>query len=222
MLVADRMTRNPKTCEPNVQLYEARDILIRGGFRRLPVMESGVLVGIITDRDIREVLLPPDVPELLIERYDLLRVRRVKDHMARNPITIDSGSPLEVAAELFHRNSFGGLPVMEKERLVGIICQRDVMGGLLEGMGVHPGTFRFAISFSEKRSFILSKVLDIAERQGALPLCVLTDPERERNQNKRCYSIRISRSDPNIILPYLKELGVEVSEVVMEGRMADS
>ena len=86
MRVADLMRTEPKSCTPEASLQDARDLMQKGKFRHLPVMEEDELVGVITDRDIRSFLLPSDIPENIKERMDLLKVRRVGDHMS-TPVT---------------------------------------------------------------------------------------------------------------------------------------
>ena len=112
--VADAMTPDPTTVAPDDSLRLARDRLAEGGVRRLPVMQSGRLVGIVADRDLRRATNSPFV---LRERwYDDLILDQVKvwGAMTANPITVDADAPLVVAAQLMRDHKIGGLPVMKK------------------------------------------------------------------------------------------------------------
>jgi acetoin utilization protein AcuB len=193
MLVADWMTRNPITCEPGFTLSEARDIMKQGGFRRLPVVVAGDLVGIITDRDIRK------------KQVDLLRVN---DSMIRNPITIEADAPLELAAEIFFKNKFGGLPVLDMERLVGIITQLDVLSGLFDYLGVNQGGFCFTFEVPQRESAILPEILRVVASQGALTLSVLSNLDRTEGSDMMQYVIRVKGAMPEQMIPHLKQFGV--------------
>jgi CBS domain-containing protein len=60
--VADRMTRNPETIEPDESLQQAAVLMIHGGFRHLPVVEAGRIVGMLSIRDLMRVVLEDSVP----------------------------------------------------------------------------------------------------------------------------------------------------------------
>jgi acetoin utilization protein AcuB len=154
--VADVMTPDPVTVVPDDSLRLARDRMAEGNFRRLPVVQSGRLVGIVTDRDLRRVTNSPFV---LRERwYDDLILDQVKvwGAMTANPVTVEANAPLVVAAQLMRDHKIGGLPVVTGEyprstqqvqgvdRLVGIITETDLLDyliELLEGKAEHHESF---------------------------------------------------------------------------------
>jgi acetoin utilization protein AcuB len=154
--VADVMTPDPVTVVPDDSLRLARDRMAEGNFRRLPVVQSGRLVGIVTDRDLRRATNSPFV---LRERwYDDLILDQVKvwGAMTANPVTVEANAPLVVAAQLMHDHKIGGLPVVAGEyprstqqvqgacRLVGIITETDLLDyliELLEGKAESHGSF---------------------------------------------------------------------------------
>ncbi|MEJ2558249.1 MAG: CBS domain-containing protein [Anaerolineae bacterium] len=142
--VADVMTPDPVTVVPDDSLRLARDRMAEGNFRRLPVVQSGRLVGIVTDRDLRRATNSPFV---LRERwYDDLILDQVKvwGAMTANPVTVEANAPLVVAAQLMRDHKIGGLPVVMGEyprsvqqmqgtnRLVGIITETDLLDYLIK------------------------------------------------------------------------------------------
>ena len=137
--VADVMTRNPVTVAPDDSLRLARDRMAEGNFRRLPVVQSGRLVGILTNRDVRRATNSPFV---LRERwYDDLILDQIKvwGAMTANPITIMVDAPLVVAAQLMRDYRIGGLPVMkvtdphsDEGQLTGIITETDLLDYLIK------------------------------------------------------------------------------------------
>ena len=136
--VAEVMTPDPITVMPDDSLRLARDRMAEGNFRRLPVVQGGRLVGIITDRDLRRAANSPFV---LRERwYDDLILDQIKvwGAMTANPITVEANAPLVIAARLMRDHKIGGLPVVAAEtepegekRLVGIITETDLLNYLI-------------------------------------------------------------------------------------------
>ncbi len=119
MRVADRMTKNPVTVTPDASLAKAKTLMEAGGFRRLPVVEKDKLVGIITDRDIRQHL-------------GYLDATRVNGAMTAGPMTVPSHSSVQDAARLMLEHKVGGLPVVDDGRLVGIVTTSDLLHALLD------------------------------------------------------------------------------------------
>ena len=132
MLVRDVMTPNPVTIGPNQSIGTALARLRRGNFRRLPVVENGKLVGIVTDRDLR---LAMNSPYVLREGwYDsyLMEHIEVRNCMTAHPITISPVDDLIEAARLLKTHKFGGLPVVQEDgKLVGILTETDMLDCLI-------------------------------------------------------------------------------------------
>lgn len=131
MLVRDVMTTNPTVIAPTDTLQTALEKMAEVG-RRLPVVQEGRLVGIITDRDLR---LSMNSPLILRERWQddyLLQHTYVSTYMTTNPTTISPDSPLQTAANLMLDGRFSGLPVVDEDHhVVGIITVTDLMHALI-------------------------------------------------------------------------------------------
>jgi acetoin utilization protein AcuB len=119
------MTENIITITPQTTLPEAQRIMFEHKIRRLPVVKSDKLVGIVTLGDIREVK-PSDATTLSIYELNYLIDRvTVKDFMTPNPITISPDATIGDAARLMVEHKVGGLPVVDHDKLVGIITETD-------------------------------------------------------------------------------------------------
>ncbi|RIH82485.1 Inosine-5'-monophosphate dehydrogenase [Calidithermus terrae] len=128
------MTADPVTVTPETTVPDAALIMRQGGFRRLPVMEDGKLVGIVTDRDLKEAM-PSDATSLSIWEINYLVAKLpVREVMSYPVISIDESATLEQAAKTMLENKLGGLPVVSGEKLVGIVTVSDVLRAF-----VHPG-----------------------------------------------------------------------------------
>ncbi|ADD29093.1 CBS domain-containing protein [Meiothermus ruber] len=132
MLVKDFMTPDPQVVTPDVAVPEAAQIMKKGGFRRLPVVEEGRLVGIVTDRDLKEAM-PSDATSLSIWEINYLISRlSVGEIMTRDPISVADTLPLQAAAKLMLEYKVGGLPVVHEGKLVGIVTVTDVLRAFLQ------------------------------------------------------------------------------------------
>jgi len=136
MLVQHWMSRDVVTVEAETPFLEARLILKEKGIRHLPVVDHGKLIGVITDRDLKEAAPSGatglDVYEL---NYLLLRMK-VRDLIKKEPITIKPTNSVEKAALLMHDHKIGCLPVVEESgNLIGVITETDLLGVMVEILG---------------------------------------------------------------------------------------
>lgn len=114
MFVWERMTRNAITVGPEDSLAIAAQKLSEGKFRRLPVIEDGELVGILSEYD--------------LEAYrNSLLWTSVREVMTPDPIVVEPSATLDYAAGLIASHRVGALPVMSCGKLVGIISARDML-----------------------------------------------------------------------------------------------
>ncbi len=125
-IVREWMTPNPITIEPHTSLGQANRLMKEHSIRRLPVVDHGKLAGIVTLGDLREAS-PSDATSLSIfEIHYLLAKLTVKDIMTREPITVAPEATVYEAARLLFENKIGGLPVVDRGQVVGIITESDI------------------------------------------------------------------------------------------------
>jgi len=122
------MTLHPTTLEASERIPEAVKKLERGGFRHLPVLERGALVGMVSDRDLRAAL-PSDATTLsrweMGELIEGVEVRAIMTHPLE---TITPDAPLEQAARRLYELAVGALAVVDNAgQLVGIISVQDLL-----------------------------------------------------------------------------------------------
>lgn len=130
-VTADIMSGAVITVTPDSSIGVAIALMREGGFRRLPVVEEGRLVGIVTDRDLRQAT---NSPLVLRERWYsdfLLEAIKVKSCMTPDPITIAPETPLLDAVRLLRQHKIGGLPVVEAGAVTGIITTTDILDYLI-------------------------------------------------------------------------------------------
>jgi acetoin utilization protein AcuB len=124
------MIPNPITIGPKATGAEAEALMEAHRIRHLPVVAENLLVGMITDRDIRLASMPR--PRKEPKRSDaLLQLIRVEQLMTRDLVTVTPVTLIGEAARLMLERGPGALPVLESERLVGIISQGDLLKALI-------------------------------------------------------------------------------------------
>ncbi len=125
-LVRDWMTPNPVTITITATLPDAHKLMETRKIRRLPVMDGDKLVGIITRGDVRGAQ-PSDATSLSIWEINYLLSRLTVDRvMHRQVLTIAPDTTVRDAARQMLESKIAGLPVMEGDRLVGIITESDI------------------------------------------------------------------------------------------------
>jgi len=136
MKVKEVMTRDPLTIDPEAPLGTAMDVMRRKRIRHLPVIDdTGRLLGIITDRDLRQATFAPALAEHLslgAQRRlrgigQALEDLRVKHAMTWVVVTTDPEATIARAAVVMFERRIGSLPVVEDGKLVGILTERDLL-----------------------------------------------------------------------------------------------
>jgi acetoin utilization protein AcuB len=130
-IVRDFMTAPVTSVPQDASLLDAALTFRSTGFRYLPVVEGGRIVGVISDRDVQRVS-PSLFSKLSQEEYNhVFRTTPIKDVMTRNPITVTPGTPLSEAATILDEHKVGCLPVVQDGQLVGIITVIDMLKVLI-------------------------------------------------------------------------------------------
>ena len=127
LTVGDCMSVDPVTVAPRDSLQRVIELLRRRDIRAVPVVEDGKLVGIVTDRDVRQVA--PAYP-LFREEEEIRRYTEnltVTAAMSADPLTVSPTTPLVEAAKILETYRISSLPVVEGVRVVGILSVTDLL-----------------------------------------------------------------------------------------------
>ena len=134
MLVGDYMTRDPITVEEDASMKEAMLLLRTHHIRHLPVATGKLLVGMVSDRDIKRAS-----PSILqgIDKADfeqLMEDTPVSRIMTREPFTVNENTPLIEAVQILIERKFGSLPVVDGKEVIGIFTEIDALKVLLDSL----------------------------------------------------------------------------------------
>ena len=126
-LVNDWMTRQVITISPDVTLPEADRLMTEKKIRRLPVVQNGRLIGIVTRGDVRGAQASEATSLSIWELNYLLARLKIEDIMTREPQVISPQATIKEASKLMHDEKISGLPVVDEEgRILGIITESDI------------------------------------------------------------------------------------------------
>ncbi len=166
MFVKNKMTTNPFTVSPDNNVPEAHEIMKEHGIKRLPVIKNGKLVGIVSKEDILKASPSQATTFSINEVTYLLSKTKISQIMKKNPISISPDALLEEAALLMRDNAIGFLPVVENDKLVGIITESDIFDSFIEMLAFRdPGT-RLTIEADDEPG-ILANLTGIFGNHGA-------------------------------------------------------
>ena len=213
MYISRHMTTNPITISPSMYLPEARALLNDYLFRHLPVVDAqGVLVGMLTDRDLRSAypssVLSDSESRLVYERVEKTEVAEI---MSTDCVSLTPDSTLDDALYLFDRDQMGALPVVEDGQVVGVFSIRDLTAAYKTSFGLgEKGAVLIGLNDDGSEN-ILTRLVLLLEKER-IPFTRLL-----RIQNKSdgdAIYIRINTFKIAAVLDLLKENGFSVKRFV--------
>ncbi len=215
MLVRDRMSPGPVTITTKQTVADAFALLREKKIRRLPVVDRGKLVGIITDRDLSEVS-PSPATSLSIFEINYLLSKMTIDKVIRRQklITIRPDAFLEEAALLMRDHNIGALPVVENGELVGIITESDIFDAFIEIMGMDERGTRLNLEIEDKPG-TLAKIMNTIFQHGGdvSSLAVF-----QKRSGTGILVVKLRNEEAGSIVEDLTRQGLTVRSVVWPGR----
>lgn len=195
MKVKNWMKSEPVTIGRTMLIQQAAELMKKHSIRHLPVVEGDLLVGFITQTDLRQFFFPSMVEDI-----------PVHDVMVVNPYTIDVNAGIDQAARMIHDFKIGGLPVVEGNKLVGVITASDIVSGFIEVMGLLQTSTRLDVIIDEEGG--VDEVTRIIKEKNIEIFSVAT---ANKTANSRVYYFRLGKGD---IEPVVKALEVAGHKVV--------
>jgi acetoin utilization protein AcuB len=209
----ERIQRNPLTIAPDASFFEARSLIHEKGVRHLPVVDKhGKLVGIVTDRDIREAA-PSDATLLSVQELNFL-LGKLKVSAFMTPkdklITITPDAVIEEAVQLMHDHKIGCLPVLEEGKLHGIFTETDALDHFVDIFGLKQKGTRLTIAIEDKPGVLL-EVLQVFKKHNVNVISIITPSFMV--EGKRVAAIRIKTEDYKEIVKDLEKAGYDVLSI---------
>ncbi|MBW1725396.1 MAG: CBS domain-containing protein [Deltaproteobacteria bacterium] len=209
MYVGRIMNTYLMTVPPDTSLQKAKEIIDEKRINHLLVVDkTGNLIGIVSDRDVKQSSASPATSLSVHELNYLLTQLTVEPIMAKKIITISPGTTIERAALIMQKNRINALPVIEDEKLVGIITSTDVMRVLLRAIGFGEGSARFAV-LVEDRVGIIAEVSRILKDQQISIRSLVTWPEKDYSGIYQLV-MRVASTDKDDAVSALSNQGFKV------------
>lgn len=129
------MTRELTTLPHDATLLDAVLLMRSSGFRHVPVVNGDKLVGLLSDRDVQRAS-PSIFGKMTPEEYNrIFETTPLAKVMAKEPVTVTPATPVTEVVKMMYERKFGSVPVVEGEKLVGIVTTTDLLGLLSKLLG---------------------------------------------------------------------------------------
>lgn len=207
MRVSRFMQTNVITIPSNTLITDAQKIMQQNDIRRLPVVDHGKLVGIITRSRLRDAAPSVATSLSVWELNYLLSKITVKELMETKVLTVSPDSTIEDAAAVMAENRIGAMPVMQGDKLVGIITATDLFRLLIDVLGVRQPGVRIQIEEPYKSKPFGSLTEIFAEHSvPILSVFTFTDPQTHRQD----MVIRVGTADAEFMTKVMRDNGFTV------------
>ena len=210
MLVKDIMTTNVVTIPSNTPVMEARKLMEVHRIERLPVVDKGKLVGIVT-KDLVQRAGPSEATSLSVWEINYLMAKMtVKEIMKKEVVTVPPDVTVECAVATAQECGVGSLPVLEGNSLVGIVTTNDFFYQILNPLlGIKEGGKRITV-YGADTADQMCKVLDVIKNEGIgiKAMHTMAVPEAVSKD----LIVHLDTEDINRIMAQLKGLGFHLDE----------
>ena len=208
MLVKDWMTPAPLTIAPDTVVLEALKLLKAHKFRRLPVVDGAKLVGIVTDKDLKDAMPTKATTLSVWELNYLLAKLTVREVMASPVKTCRAADTLESAALTMQSKKIAGLPVLDGAgALVGMLTITDVLGAFTQVLGLTEGGLRLTLEMPDVPGSL------VAASQAIQPANIVSVATAGSSNGKRKFVIRATGDTLEGLSERLTEAGIDVLNV---------
>ena len=180
MRIRDIMSTNVVAVDEKTSIHDAKKVMEAHKIRRLPVMKKDKLVGYLTERMLLEASPSPATALSIHELHYLLAKMTVKEIMVKKPFTVSPDMPPEEAMQLGQEMGYGGFPVVENGRVVGVVTESDIVRLMTRVLGVTKKGKRITIKTSNAFGN-MQKIMSILDANKAvlLSLMSLKEPDEE-------------------------------------------
>lgn len=184
---------------PDTSLSDAYALMRERGIRHLPIVNEGRLVGVVTDRDLR-------LATSSLQSTPFQATASVMQVMSSPVVTAAALDPVEEGARLMRRQKIGCLPVLDDDRLVGIVTGTDLLDALMRLTGLEKSSSRIEVRTTHRPEELAQLASAIAE-QGLSVHSMLS----YRHDDDFLHVIfRVNTIDPHQLVDALRNRGMEV------------
>jgi len=209
MRTKDLMTKNPITVDSETLVLDAQRIMKENNIRRLPIVDRGKLVGIITQHDLLEAAPSPATSLSIHELNYLLSKMKVKEIMKKNPVTLTPDTPFEEALRIGQEKKIGSFPVVDDGKLVGIATESDIIRFVTRILGIKEEGSRITIEGLGGKLGDLERIVSIVNQHHTIVLSMISLPRPEKKD--WMIVLRLKTNDPEPIVKDFRKAGFNVT-----------
>lgn len=207
--VRDSMTREVATLAPEASVAQAWQLLREREVRHIPIVEDGRLVGLVSDRDLRDAS-PVRKSDDGGEDENVFGWASMRDIMTTKPVTISPFDTIEHAAREIYDRKIGCLPVVEGGDLAGIITSSDMMRTLIELFGAGKSGTWLEVEVADEPGALAGIVDAISDRHVNLASVFVAPGHRV---SEKVIALRLETTNPKGVVGALEEAGYKVETV---------
>jgi acetoin utilization protein AcuB len=190
------MIKNPITISENASVKDAFDLMTAHSIRHLPIVtHENKFIGFVTLTDLKQAFIPSMVTDLSL-----------KDIMVKDPIVLQPDANIETAARIIYKHKISGIPVVENQKLVGIITTTDILEAFVSMMGLLTNSSRVDVALG-KNPKAFKEVSHIIQNNGGQIISVGMAPHRT---DENVYFFRLKPCEVKPIANALKRGGYKV------------
>ena len=213
MIVGEVMSKKLITVKKSDTLKKAQDLMVEKSIRHLPVIDGKELLGIITESDIRGAFMGKG-PKPSSTKVRALTPAKMKvaDYMTPDPMVVVPETHIEDAALIIYKYKIGALPVIKRNKLVGIVSIMDILGIFVELMGIIHSSSRVDVAM-DKTSGNFEKVSNIIHGESLNIISVGMAPH-SAGGNKQVYFFRLDLCDTTSVVKKIEDAGFKVISAI--------
>lgn len=211
MKVKDFMKTDVISIETKTSIMEAQNIMRKKNIKRLPVMNKGKLIGLVTKHMLLEASPSSATSLSVFELNYLLSEMTVDEIMVKDPITISPDYPVEAAIWLGKKHSVAAFPVVEDGKVIGMITEHDIAGVLSEVLGLENEGARITVKGLGNKLGELKEIIGILDDHETPLLSIITIPRKEKGG--WIIVLRVLSSEAEGIVKDLEQKGFKVTDV---------
>lgn len=205
MLVEEIMKKNIVTLSPDAKISEALQLLLQHRIRHIPIIEQDrQVIGIVSDRDVRDA--SPSIFDQASKQHVLQH--EIRTIMSQPVITVHPLDLVEEIASIFYEEEFACLPVVQNNKLIGIVTEKDMLYTLIQLTGTNVQSSHIEIKVPH-RPGILPEVAAIFGKRKTNITSVLVYPYKDDAAYK-ILVFRFQTMNPLPVIQDLQEAGYEL------------
>lgn len=213
MLVRDRMTSDPVVAHPELSVPDALALMRERGIRRLPVLDAkGKLVGIVSEKDLLYASPSPTTSLSVWEIHSLLGKLKIEKIMSRNVVAVSGDTPIEEAARIMAERKIGGLPVLQGEKLIGIVTETDLFRAFVDLLGGYRSGIRVTAKIGGAKGTMARIAHAIFEAGGDIVGLGVSDAGDTTTQTWKI-AVKVQGLQKDKLLDVLKPAVIEIIDV---------